>query len=65
MKKKQKQTVKEKNSAELQKLVGKERETLVKMQLKFDEEKNKNLIKTKKRDIARMLTYIREQEMKG
>jgi ribosomal protein L29 len=65
MKKKQKQTIKEKTVAELHKMIGKEREIIVKSQLKFDEEKNKNILRTKKRDIARMLTYIKQQEMKG
>lgn len=65
MKKKQKQQIREKTVAELHKLIAKERETVVKTQLKFDEEKNKNVLRTKKRDIARMMTFIREQEMKG
>lgn len=65
MKMKQKQAIKEKTVSELTKMIGKERETIVKMQLKFEEEKNKNAIRTKKRDIARMLTLIREKELKG
>lgn len=65
MKKKQKQTIKEKSVAELEKLIGKERDALTNLGLKFDEEKNKNIIRSKKRDIARMMTFIREKELKG
>jgi ribosomal protein L29 len=65
MKKKQKQTLKDKTVAELTKMVEKEKESLKKAYLKFDEEKDKNSFKKKRHDIARMLTLMHEKEKKG
>jgi ribosomal protein L29 len=65
MKSKQKKALQEKSVAELQKLIGREKEAISKAALKFDEGKDKNILKKKRHDIARMMTYIREKEMKG
>ncbi len=65
MKRKQKQTVKDKNISELNALIQKEKDTIKKDVLKFADIKDKNSIKKKRRNIARMLTYIAEKAVTG
>lgn len=63
MKRKQKQTLRDKSIAELRKLIAKEKGSLEQDVLKFAEAKDKNGLKKKRQAIARMLTYIHEKEL--
>lgn len=63
MKKKAKQLIMQKKPKELEALIAKKREEIAQAQLKTDEQKNKNAVRMLKREIAVMLTVIREQQI--
>jgi len=44
-------------------LIEKKREEVARMQLKTSEEKNKNIVRNLKHEIALMLTVLREQQI--
>jgi len=63
MKKKAKQQIMQKKAKELETLIEKKREEVARMQLKTSEEKNKNIVRNLKHEIALMLTVLREQQI--
>lgn len=65
MKKKAKQTLRDKTGAELRKLVVKEKGAYQETQLVLSEQKDKNVLKKKRHAIARMLTFLHEKELEG
>lgn len=62
MKKKQKQSLKDKTAAELTRLLSKEREELTEALLKQAEQKDKNKTRRLRGNIARMVTFLHEKE---
>lgn len=65
MKQKEKQTLKGKSPAELITLVQKEKDSFMKTHLTSGEQKDTHVLRKKRQNIARMLTFIRIHELEN